>query len=165
MIQPASQFALIATLAVAHATSIDSIISAYTAYERMTPRPVPLNPIVAEACVRSPPIPAIGPHDRTWVTVFMNASASDAFATYSSYPPGSVVIKRKEDDAGLEVALAGMIKRRLGFDPSNNDWEFFYRNAGEKRASTAGLEGCGDCHVRAADTDFVFGDWDSPVAP
>lgn len=146
----------------ASASSIESIVAQYERYERMTPEPVPPNPALAEACAAHIANPALGPHDGLWMTVFMNEAAAAAFrSTTPRYPEGAVVLKRKQDREGRPQALGGMVKRAAGYDPANADWEFFYLDIGDQPTSGR-LENCGDCHSRARDEDFVFGDWGAP---
>ena len=51
-----------------------------------------------------------------------------------------------------------MIKRSPGYDPANNDWEYFYF---EKPASIekGAITACVQCHARASQDDYVFGGW------
>ncbi len=79
------------------------------------------------------------------------------------YPVGTLVVKHMKSD-GMEMITA-MAKRGNGFDPSNNDWEYFVIMADGKivvdngtvmRGSTGLMNGmCVGCHSKAT-TDYIF---------
>lgn len=72
------------------------------------------------------------------------------------YPPGTLI---------QLVPQEAMVKRELGFSPVTGDWEFFFLNTssagttiaqrGKDEAQNAFGANCFDCHVLAADNDFV----------
>lgn len=73
--------------------------------------------------------------------------------------------KLKREATSPEL-LAVMIKRRLGFNPSANDWEFLVLNGNatkiKKREKTGA---CQRCHASADGGDFVFAAFAQPVLP
>ena len=137
------------------------ILSEYLKYELMTPRPVGIDIALLESCVQFKPDERHDPHRNGFVSVFMNALAASAYRDSTAYPAGSIIVKRKEPMGGQGLAFGGMIKRAAGYDAANGDWEYF-TGTPERGYRSGRLEECGDCHVRAQDTDYVFGDWSIP---
>ncbi len=79
------------------------------------------------------------------------------------YPVGTLVVKDTQVD-GATVMITAMAKRGNGFNPANNDWEWFVINADGSIAQDGDvimrganlMDGmCGGCHGGAT-TDYVF---------
>jgi hypothetical protein len=155
--------------------TVSQIAAGYAKYEKITPEPVYVNPILAMLCrgaskqeVEKERIKH-GPHANTAVVIHMNALAANAFKTgLTSYPAGSVVVKQKTilghvgDDGKFvrpaENGVGGMIKRQAGYDPAHGDWEYFYFEDVAKIESGR-IASCVQCHDTAKATDHVFGSW------
>lgn len=65
--------------------------------------------------------------------------------------------EKLETEAGSPEVLTAMIKRRKGFNPEANDWEFLLISGDatkiKKRAKTGD---CQSCHSSVSRKDFVF---------
>ncbi len=78
------------------------------------------------------------------------------------YAEGSVLIKERLDPEVLSVTTLYTMRKTVGFDPDNGNWEYgvFEREAtgafGGGWLSVAAAEGCISCHTDAADTDYTF---------
>jgi len=79
------------------------------------------------------------------------------------YPEGTIVVKAAFKDesaykAQSKAELTVMIKMAAGASPETADWEFVMGASGDKRGSGTSKWGkfCGDCHINAAATDYVF---------
>ena len=75
-----------------------------------------------------------------------------------TYWQGAVIVREKlETEAGSPELLTAMIKRKKGFNPEANDWEFLVISGDatkiKKREKTGA---CLSCHNSASDKDFVF---------
>jgi hypothetical protein len=75
-----------------------------------------------------------------------------------NYPEGAVIVREKlKTEAGSPELLTAMIKRRKGFNPEANDWEFLLISGDatkiKKREKTGA---CLGCHESVSDKDFVF---------
>jgi Cytochrome P460 len=75
-----------------------------------------------------------------------------------SYRQGAVIVREKlETEAGSPELLTAMIKRKKGFNPEVNDWEFLVISGDatkiQKREKTGA---CQSCHSSASAKDFVF---------
>lgn len=155
--------------------TVSQIAAGYAKYEKITPEPVYVNPVLAMLCrgaskqeVEKAKIKH-GPHANTAVVIHMNALAANAFKTgLPHYPLGSVIVKQKSilgyvGDDGKTVRQAdngvgGMIKRQAGYDPTHGDWEYFYFEDVAKIESGR-IASCVQCHDTAKATDRVFGSW------
>lgn len=74
------------------------------------------------------------------------------------YPEGAVIVREKlETEAGSPELLTAMIKRKKGFNPAANDWEFLLISGDatkiKKREKTGS---CLSCHKSVTEKDFVF---------
>ena len=74
------------------------------------------------------------------------------------YREGAVIVREKlETEAGSPELLTAMIKRKRGFNPAANDWEFLVLSGDatqiRKREKTGD---CQSCHNSASAKDFVF---------
>jgi hypothetical protein len=65
---------------------------------------------------------------------------------------------RMRENARIPNGVGGMVKRHKGYDPANGDWEYFYFEDASKIESGR-ISSCIQCHSRASDRDYVFGDW------
>jgi len=157
-----------------NAGDIAKIAEDYKGLQLMTPEPVFVNPELAMLCVGASREMVDdariekGPHANCSVEIYMNQLASNAFSQNKVYPVGAVVVKKKEilgyrtkdksDWDGTGNGVGGMIKRNLGFDADNGDWEYFYFETSDNIESGR-MMSCVKCHSNAADTDYVFGSW------
>lgn len=68
-----------------------------------------------------------------------------------------IVREKLETEAGSPELLTSMIKRKKGFNPEANDWEFLVISGDltkiKKREKTGS---CQSCHNSASGKDFVF---------
>ena len=75
-----------------------------------------------------------------------------------NYPEGAVIVREKlKTEAGAPEVLTAMIKRKKGFNPEANDWEFLLISGDatkiKKREKTGA---CLSCHESVNAKDFVF---------
>ncbi len=155
---------------------VQDIARDYKKLTLMTPEPVFVNPSLAMLCkgvsqeLVVETAKKFGPHTRTSVRIFMNASAAEAFKQKTpAYPVGSIVIKEKQglsitsdelakEDSTTHSGVGGMIKRAKGYDTAHGDWEYFYFEDPAK-IECGKVASCVQCHASAAETDYVFGKW------
>jgi hypothetical protein len=76
----------------------------------------------------------------------------------SVYAEGAVIVREKlKTEEGSPELLTVMIKRKKGFNPAANDWEFLVLSGDatkiRKREKTGA---CQQCHDSVRDKDFVF---------
>lgn len=68
-----------------------------------------------------------------------------------------IVREKLETEAGAPELLTAMIKRKQGFNPAANDWEFLLISGDatkiKKREKTGA---CQSCHTSVSEKDFVF---------
>lgn len=74
------------------------------------------------------------------------------------YPEGAMIVREKlKTEEGPPELLTAMIKRKKGFNPAANDWEFLVISGDatkiKKREKTGA---CHSCHDSASAKDFVF---------
>jgi Cytochrome P460 len=136
----------------------------------MTKDPVSVDPTLSSLCRGVMPDEIkdakkrSGPHALSFINIYMNDIAADAFhRSRTPYPVGSVIVKEKclsRDPIGL----GGMIKRPPGYDPENGDWEYFYS---EEPSTFEGgkIASCVQCHRGASSRDYVFADWAGQIPP
>ena len=78
------------------------------------------------------------------------------------YPERTVVVKesyknQKAFDAKKTPELTIMVKLKAGVSPETGDWGFVMGGNGETSTGTGKMaKFCGDCHVFAAGTDYLF---------
>ena len=74
------------------------------------------------------------------------------------YPEGAVIVREKlESEAGSPELLTAMIKRKKGFNPAANDWEFLVINGDATKIKRREKTGeCQSCHRSVSAKDFVF---------
>ncbi len=141
---------------------LPSSLADYTTWKRLTPDGYAIPPQLAALCTSPAPaaspksVEVYGPHANTFVRVFANPLASSAFDSRGVFPEGSILVKEKVRDArsGIPSADGVMIKRRKGFNPSTDDWEFLFYPSQRGTSFT----NCSNCH-QSAQHDFVFGSY------
>jgi len=74
------------------------------------------------------------------------------------YPQGAVIVREKlETEAGSPEVLTAMIKRKEGFNPEANDWEFLLISGDATKIKKSEKIGeCQSCHSSVIKKDFVF---------
>jgi Cytochrome P460 len=93
--------------------------------------------------------------------VYANDLAREAMIADPSipFPRGSIIIREKlrQQDAKIPELMTVMIKRRAGFNPKANDWEFLLIDGtGTKVLERQKKGSCLDCHESQASRDFVY---------
>lgn len=83
------------------------------------------------------------------------------------YPEGTVIVREKlPTETGPPEVLTAMIKRKKGFNPKANDWEFLLLNGDateiKKREKTGA---CQRCHASAKEADFVIRSYAQTPSP
>ena len=134
----------------------------YRDFTRLTERPQLVAPLTATLCIN--PSGAIveqekvmtGPHYRAVVHLYANPVAMPAVTNRTTaFPVGSVIVKEKLAGDGKVSGVGGMVKRAVGYDASNGDWEYFYY--GKPGDFSSGRIGsCIDCHRAAKTNDYVY---------
>jgi len=127
-------------------------------------RPIPVAPAAAAACsmgrIASDSEAKHGPHANHSMVVRVSPEAIGAFRAGKAMPAGAVVVKEKYPDdraAGPPKEYGLMIKREVGYDPGNGDWEYAYVTSGAERKVTRGkLAQCATCHANVKDADYLF---------
>jgi hypothetical protein len=158
------------------AAAVAAAIADYQTWKRRTDQPVALASEIFGLC-RSPSLAERqfldSEHgiDQRLVLDWLNPGAVTAYEHKDTlpFPVGAAIVKEKlvrETTGGLALVARGvMIKRDPGFDAAHGDWEFAYwePTAGLLVGPTESAH-CGDCHVAAQPTDFVFFDqaWRRP---
>lgn len=161
----------------AAAPAINEAAHNYARLNLLTPKPVMVDLEVFSLCdslaIESASTQArerSGPHALTAIRVFMSDSAAEAFRdSAKTYPANAVIVKEKwqpsqtplvaaHEPVANPLAVAGMIKRAAGYDPTHGDWEYFYL-ADTGKLEHGRLASCINCHRNAAGSDHVFGDW------
>jgi hypothetical protein len=74
------------------------------------------------------------------------------------YPEGAMIVREKlETEAGAPEILTAMIKRKEGFNPEANDWEFLVISGEATKINKREKTGaCQSCHQSASAKDSVF---------
>ena len=76
------------------------------------------------------------------------------------FPEGSMVVKESyKDSSGKKGDLSNltiMVKREMGYDPDNGDWEYIMTNPARDVQAQGALGMCINCHKAAADSDYIF---------
>ncbi len=103
-----------------------------------------------------------GPHNQHYIQVYANPIAAQHLlpGNKGPFPTGSVIAKEKLFDsaAGTVFGVAFMTKRSEPKFASSGGWEFSYYPQSTEPASA---DGCVNCHVAAASTDYIFGQYPS----
>ena len=154
---------------------VSEIAANFTNYSRITKDAVYVNPELARLCVGVSKAQVenaridFGPHANTAIMIYMNKLAADAFASNAvAYPVGAVIVKQKEIQPYMDknrkqiletnTGVGGMVKRPIGYDSTNGDWEYFYFEDTAKIESGP-ISTCVQCHSSAKAKDYVFGTW------
>lgn len=68
-----------------------------------------------------------------------------------------IVREKLETEAGSPELLTAMIKRKRGFNPEANDWEFLVISGDATKITKREKSGgCQSCHKSVSAKDFVF---------
>lgn len=83
------------------------------------------------------------------------------------YAEGAVIVREKlKTEAGSPELVTAMIKRKKGFNPAANDWEFLLLSGDatkiKKREKTGA---CQRCHASVSAKDFVFDSYSYTFVP
>jgi hypothetical protein len=164
----------VATVAAVAAVSAELIVNEknartfYREFTRLTKRPHVVAPLTAALCTI--PSQAVverekqmtGPHYKASVHLYANPIAMPAITSrITAFAVGSIIVKEKLADDGKVWGVGGMVKREVGYDASNGDWEYFYYGSpGE--FSSGRIRSCIDCHRAAKTTDYVYSVWSLP---
>jgi hypothetical protein len=75
-----------------------------------------------------------------------------------NYPEGAVIVREKlKTEASTPEVLTAMIKRKKGFNPEANDWEFLLISGdATKIRKREKIGACLSCHESVNGKDFVF---------
>ena len=111
-------------------------------------------------------------HQTIFGAVYLNDNARSALTQSKPllYPEGAVIVREKlaTEEASPEL-LTAMIKRKKGFNPEANDWEFLIINGDATKITKREKTGaCQSCHQSVSAKDFVFDNYlpvSTPVLP
>lgn len=148
--------------------TVSEIMDSYRTWQPQSPEPVAISAYIFGLC-RLPTLPEMefleSEHgDGRYLQDWANAQAEAGIARRGAPPfdPGSVIVKEKYVATGTGpelVAIAMMIKREPGFQPSQGDWDYAYYEPELGVIQTkAQSDYCAGCHIAASETDFVFVD-------
>jgi hypothetical protein len=149
--------------------SFESIIAEYRGWHPLAASPQPISAYIFGLC-RAPSLReqafADSVHGQSrYLLDWANPLAAEGLARKGvpAFAAGSVIVKEKlvgSGDGGFSVVGLGiMVKRELGFDRAQGDWDYAYWEERPGLVHTAEQTvHCGDCHVSAQDTDYVFMD-------
>ena len=84
-----------------------------------------------------------------------------------NYPVGAVIVREKlKTEAGSPELLTAMIKRKKGFNPEANDWEFLLVSGdATKIKKRERIGACQGCHESVNGKDFVFDNYLPAAGP
>ena len=92
--------------------------------------------------------------------VYLNDIARTALSQSRplTYPEGAVIVREKlKTEASAPEVLTAMIKRKKGFNPPANDWEFLLISGDATKIKKRQKTGdCQSCHASVSAKDFVF---------
>jgi hypothetical protein len=77
------------------------------------------------------------------------------------YPNGTIIVKESVRPDADFIGLVAIMRKEQGADPEHNDWifdEYTRSTAAEPFSLTASDEVCWNCHMGAAQTDYVWVD-------
>ena len=103
-----------------------------------------------------------GPDDEVSRTIYVKNNQKRG--ADGKFPVGTLIVKDTRKN-GETVEVTAMVKRGNGFNPDNNDWEWFMLEPDGKIARDNSLElrgaklmggMCGSCHLQASSKDFSF---------
>jgi hypothetical protein len=141
----------------------ETVASFYQGFQRLTKEPYFVADTIAIRCTRTPPEEAArirkSPHLNSSVHFYANPPAVAAVSRQQpAFPAGAIFVKEKLAADGSIAGIGGMIKRSLGFDTPNGDWEFFYSD--RSGGFTIGkIKTCAECHSGTYTRDGVFRAW------
>ena len=99
-------------------------------------------------------------HQTIFGAVYLNDVARTSLTQSKpfTYREGAVIVREKlETEAGAPELLTAMIKRKKGFNPEANDWEFLLINGDATKITKREKTGsCQSCHQSVSAKDFVF---------
>jgi hypothetical protein len=113
------------------------------------------------------PFGALGPAhagEEGFREVFINRTGQNVSKGKADfpYPVGTIVVKETyPGEGGMKGSLGSltiMIKRKSGYDPTNNNWEYMMVSPDNEIKAQGKVDMCIGCHAQAADKDFVFND-------
>jgi hypothetical protein len=116
----------------------------------------------------APPVPMDGPHELTFIEVYVSPDqAADFKAGRNDLPAGTLVAKEKRDGPAGEATLYTlMLKHAQGYNAAGGDWEYLVVDGRKTRVIARGMiESCIRCHARHQDTGFLVRDYLAPAAP
>lgn len=141
---------------------IDSIIEDYPNWTRLTAEARPVGPSLWMLCrLPTPKEQAFmdSVHGAYYLNDYVNDIGLAAMTTerYPRFPVGTVIVKEKltSPTDTAPHALGIMIKHEDGYDPTTNDWAYWYWLAPDVLVRDNDNY-CADCHREAALTDSVF---------
>lgn len=88
-----------------------------------------------------------------------NVYASEKAGPDGVYPVGTIIVKDAVRPDADFIGLVAVMRKRAGFDPAHNDWEFIEwtrESADAPFTITARDEVCTGCHIGAEDDDYVW---------
>ncbi|MBV6457945.1 MAG: hypothetical protein HONBIEJF_01065 [Fimbriimonadaceae bacterium] len=101
-----------------------------------------------------------GPHTEETIRVRVKGMDVKNFRKGRPAPVGSIVVKEKFSSTRYSselVAYGIMIKREIGYDAPNGDWEYAYVSTQARSAPSRGrLSTCRNCHAGAKGSDYLF---------
>ncbi len=99
-------------------------------------------------------------HQTSFGAVYLNDIARTTLTQSKPliYREGAVIVREKlATEAGSPELLTAMIKRKKGFNPKANDWEFLVISGDATKITKREKTGdCQSCHNSASAKDFVF---------
>ena len=99
-------------------------------------------------------------HQTIFGAVYLNDIARSTLTQSKPliYPEGAVIVREKlATEAGSPELLTAMIKRKKGFNPEANDWEFLIISGDATKITKREKTGaCQSCHQSVSAKDFVF---------
>lgn len=134
-------------------------IAKYRQWTLVNPTPVLMAPQAALQCIidfdKEP-----NPHERSYVSVFVNPKGASAMMTEARpvFPEGSIIVKEKlsSEVSQKPTLLTAMVKRKKGYNPKSRDWEYLVLDGPASQILERGkLARCNGCHTAYEDTDFV----------
>lgn len=98
-----------------------------------------------------------GPHTETFIRVYGNELATEAFKKKRELPVGSIIAKEKYQGVpqGSADGVGFMVKTKISDFPESGGWQFLYYPAHRNHSSDQSA--CAPCHQAAKASDHVFG--------
>ena len=99
-------------------------------------------------------------HQNSFGAVYLNDIARSTLPQIKPlrYLEGAVIVREKlETEDGSPELLTAMIKRKKGFNPAADDWEFLVLSGDGTKIKKRDKSGdCQRCHASVRAKDFVF---------